>query len=95
MGVSSLQHLQNSPKIATETLPMYLTTAYNDQKVDVVSTEDQRMIVREIILTLGILHIASQGDTDCRIVRSSLSLDSPATDRWPQKGSHVYIITVA
>jgi hypothetical protein len=37
----------------------------NNQEVDVISTEDQRMMVREIVVSLGILHTAIQGDKDC------------------------------
>jgi hypothetical protein len=40
-------------------------TACSEQKVNVFNTEDQRMMVREIVVSLGILRTAIQGDKDC------------------------------
>jgi hypothetical protein len=36
----------------------------NEQNVDVLSTEDQRMMAREIIVSLGILYTPMQADKD-------------------------------
>jgi hypothetical protein len=40
--------------------PRTAASACNKQKVDVLSTEDERMMIRDIVVSLSILHTAMQ-----------------------------------
>jgi hypothetical protein len=56
----------------------------SEQNVDVLSTEDQRMMTRETVVSLGILYTPMQGDRDFGKMRSLFLLDFPVADRWAQ-----------